>query len=116
MSESTLDLVQALLLIATLWAAGLGLGMSVRLADVLGSLRRPALVAKTVTLDVILVPVAMWLAVSLFLPGEAIGTGLLLVAFASAGPLGIKLAAVAHGDIGYAIGIVVVLLMLFKIF
>ena len=109
MSEGTQDLIQTLLLVATLWAAGIGLGMSVGLRQVVQSLRRPALVARTMTLDVILIPLAMWVAVRVMLPDDELGTGLLLVAFASAGPFGIKLADIARGDIGYAIGIVVVL-------
>lgn len=109
MSEGSLDLIQALLIVGTMWATGVGLGMSVRFTDIATSLRRPALVARTAVLDIVLVPVVMWVTASLLLPEGGIATGLLLVAFASAGPLGIKLADIAGGDTEYAIGIVVVL-------
>lgn len=109
MTEAALDLLQTLLVVGTLWAAGIGLGLSVRPGQIVVSLRRPGLVARVIGLDIVLVPAAMWLAVSLLVTDRDVGTGLLLVAFASAGPLGIKLADAAGGAVPYAIGIVVVL-------
>jgi len=107
--DGTLEAIQNLTLLATLWLTGIGLGMQVRLAEVVRSLQRRALVARTVVLDVLLVPAAMWLAVRLLVQDEGYATGLLLVAFAAAGPLGLKLAQVMRADAAYAIGIVVVL-------
>lgn len=104
-----IDAAVTLLIVLVLWASGLGLGMSVRTTEVLGSLRRPRLLATTLILEIVLVPLAMWIAVELFVSDAGLATGLLLVAFASAGPLGIKLAAMAGGDRAYAIGLVVVL-------
>jgi BASS family bile acid:Na+ symporter len=109
MSESTLDLLQGLLITGTLWAAGVGLGSSVKPGQVLASLRRAGLLGRVTSLDLVLVPAIMWLSVSLLVSDEDVGTGLLLVAFASAGPLGIKLASRAGGDVAYAIGLVVML-------
>jgi BASS family bile acid:Na+ symporter len=51
----------------------------------------------------------MWAAVRLLVQDDAYATGLLLVAFAAAGPLGLKLSQVSGADTAYAIGIVVVL-------
>lgn len=109
MDEAILDSIQTIALVGTLWMTGIGLGMKVRMGDVLSSLTRGRLVARTITLDIILVPIAMWLAVRLLVADEGYATGLLLVAFAAAGPLGIKLAHVTGADTAYAIGIVVVL-------
>jgi BASS family bile acid:Na+ symporter len=109
MTEATLDLLQTLLVAGTLWAVGVGLGLAVRPYQVAAAVRRSSLVARVVSLDIVLVPAAMWLLVSLLVSDQDIGTGLLLVAFASAGPLGIKLAHVAGGDVRFAIGIVVIL-------
>lgn len=109
MSESTLDLLQGLLVTGTLWAAGVGLGSSVRVGQVVSSLRRPALLGRVILLDLVLVPAIMWLAVRLLVSDADVARGLLLVAFASAGPLGIKLAARTGGDVAYAIGLVVIL-------
>jgi BASS family bile acid:Na+ symporter len=61
----------------------------------------------TIVLDLLLVPASMWLVTQLLVPDAGYATGLLLVAVAAAGPLGIKLAQVAGGAIGFAIGIVV---------
>ena len=93
----------------TLWTAGLGMGMSIQAADIIESLGRRRLVAATIVLDIALVPIAMWVMVQLLQIEDGLATGLLLVAFASAGPLGIKLAAVAGADTAFAIGIVVAL-------
>jgi BASS family bile acid:Na+ symporter len=107
--EPVLDAIQAIAIVVTLWATGIGLGLVVRLPDITDSLKRYGLVARTITLDVLLVPIAMWITVRALVPDEGYATGLLLVAFAAAGPLGIKLAEVARADLAYAIGIVVVL-------
>lgn len=107
--DDVLQLIQTLSLVATLWLSGIGLGMQVSVTDIARSLTRVGLVARTITLDVVLIPVAMWLAVRLLVPDEGYATGLLLVAFAAAGPLGLKLSSVMGADIAYAIGIVVVL-------
>ena len=109
MNEATLETIQAVALVATLWATGLGLGMKARPSDIPRSLTRRWLVARTITLDVVLVPIAMWVAVRLLVQDEGYATGLLLVAFAAAGPLGIKLAQATRADTAFAIGIVLVL-------
>jgi BASS family bile acid:Na+ symporter len=76
---------------------------------ILASISQRRYFANVVILDVALVPGAMWLVVALLLPDSGVGTGLLIVAFASAGPLGIKLTHLAGGDVASAIGLVVVL-------
>ena len=108
-ANAVLSGLLAVLIVSTLWTTGVGLGMTVRPFEVTGVLRRRRLVAAIVVLDVVLVPAAMWVAVELFVADESIATGLLLVAFASAGPLGIKLADMAGADPAFAIGIVVML-------
>jgi BASS family bile acid:Na+ symporter len=109
MDEASPGAIQTLALVLTLWLTGIGVGMMVQLSEIVRSLTRLGLVARTVTLDVLVVPVAMWIAVRLLVEDEGYATGLLLVAFAAAGPLGLKLAQVARADTAFAIGIVVVL-------
>jgi BASS family bile acid:Na+ symporter len=58
---------------------------------------------------VVVIPLAMWATVRLLVPDEGLATGLLLVAIAAAGPLGIKLTQLAGGDVALAIGLVVLL-------
>jgi bile acid:Na+ symporter, BASS family len=108
-NEASLDLVQTLLVTATVWTAGFGLGLSAPVNAIIAPFLDLRYVTKVATLDVVLVPLAAWLLVTALLPNEGIGTGLLLVAFASAGPLGIKLTDIAGGDVAGAIGLVVVL-------
>jgi BASS family bile acid:Na+ symporter len=107
--DRSLDIATALALAITLWATGIGLGISVGMSDIVGALGRRRLVGRIVVLDLLLVPIAMWVCVRLLVPDEAIATGLLLVAFAAAGPLGIKLVQLAGGDAALAIGLVVTL-------
>ena len=109
MPTATADAIQAALVVATMWATGIGLGLVVRPERIVSSLRRPGLVGRVLLLDLALVPLVMWLAVNAFVSDEGYATGLLLVAFAAAGPVGIKLAHVAGGDATFAIAIVVVL-------
>lgn len=103
------DILLSVALVVTLWATGIGLGMSVRPAQVVDSLRRRGLVTRMVLLDLLLVPVAMWVCVRWLALDDGLATGLLLVAFAAAGPLAIKLAHLAGGDVAFAVGIVIVL-------
>jgi len=86
-----------------------GLGTQVSLGEIARSLRQWRLVVRAIVLDVVLVPVVMWIAVELLVPDEGYATGLLLVAFAAAGPLRLKLAQVMGADPAFAIGIVVIL-------
>ncbi len=95
------------LIVFTLWTAGLGMGMSIPAAAIIESLGRRRIVAGTIALDIALVPLAMWAMVQLLQVEAGLATGLLLVAFASAGPLAIKLSAVAGADTAYTIGVVV---------
>jgi BASS family bile acid:Na+ symporter len=107
--EGGLDAAYAVVLAITLCATGIALGASIRPRQILDATNRPGLIARVIALDMVLIPVVMWACVRLLVPDSEYATGLLLVAFASAGPLGIKLAQVAGGDVAYAIGIVVVL-------
>lgn len=107
--DAALETTQTLSLVATMWLAGIGLGLQVGLGDIARSLTRVRLVARTITLDVLLIPLAVWIAVRLLVTDDEFATGLLLVAFAAAGPLGLKLAHVMRADMAYAIGIVAVL-------
>lgn len=106
---SFLDTAVALAITVTLWATGIGLGASVRASDIVAPLRRRGLLARVLALDLILVPVAMWVCVRVLVPDDGYATGLLLVAFASAGPLAMKLVGLARGNAALAIGLVVVL-------
>jgi BASS family bile acid:Na+ symporter len=93
----------------TLWSTGVYLGASHRPAEILAASRRPALYARIAVLDLVGIPLLVWVITVLAGVPAGFATGLLLVGAASAGPLGLKLATVARGDTALAIGLVVAL-------
>jgi BASS family bile acid:Na+ symporter len=104
-----LDLLSDGALLLTLWSTGIGIGMSLGPRDVLAPLRRTGLVTRVVVLDVAVVPLLVWALVELLSIREDYAIGLLLVGFASAGPLGIKAAQIAGADVACAVSLVAVL-------
>ncbi len=107
--EQVLKAGYALSLVVTMWATALLLGAALTPRTIGRSLADRGIVARLVALDVIAVPLLMLAWVTLLVPDQASANGLLLVAFASAGPLGIKLAQIAAGDVALAIGAVILL-------
>jgi BASS family bile acid:Na+ symporter len=95
--------------VVALWATGLSLGLTSRVADFLAPLRNASLVIKVLVLDVLAVPLLVWGLVNLFDLPKASATGLLIVGVASAGPLGITACRIAGGDARAALSFVVVL-------
>ncbi len=107
--HETLNAVYDIALIVTLWATGVGLGAAHGLRSVGASRRRPALVARIVVLDVVVIPVAVALLVRALSVPHDYATGLIIVGVASAGPLGLKATQLARGDVALAIALVVIL-------
>lgn len=107
--ESLLDGAYSISLVVTMWATALALGMALSPAAIGRSFSDRGLVARLVLLDLVGVPLVMLGFVTLLVPDQATANGLLLVAFASAGPLGVKLAQVAGGDVALAVSAVIVL-------
>jgi len=106
---SLLDRVSDGALLLTLWSTGIGIGMSLGLRDVLAPLRQTGLVTRVVFLDAAVVPLLVWALVELLSIPDEYAIGLLLVGFASAGPLGIKAAQIAGADVACAVSLVAVL-------
>jgi BASS family bile acid:Na+ symporter len=106
---AALDRVSDGVLLLTLWSTGIGIGMSLGLRDVLAPLRQTGLVARVVILDVAGIPLIVWALVEMLSIPADYAIGLLLVGFASAGPLGIKAAQIAGADVAGAVSLVAVL-------
>lgn len=104
-----LDTAVDIAIVVTLWATGLELGLTLGVKGVVDPLRRVGLVARAVTLDVAVIPLVVWALVTILAIPTDYAVGLLLVGAASAGPLGIKMSQLAHGDVGYAVSLVVLL-------
>jgi predicted Na+-dependent transporter len=103
------DVVYNVTLVVALWATGLSLGISSRVADFLAPLRKVALLTKVIALDVVVIPLLVWVLTRLLAVPTDSATGVLLVGVASAGPLGITASRIAHGDARAAFAFVVVL-------
>jgi BASS family bile acid:Na+ symporter len=103
------DTLIDVLILATLWAAGLGLGFGLQPGDLVLDRARALGFVRVLLLDVVVVPLGVWLLATAFSIPAGYATGLLIVAAASAGPLGIKAAQLAKGDQAFAVALVVVL-------
>jgi BASS family bile acid:Na+ symporter len=93
----------------TLWSTALALGASVTMRDLGSVIRRTPLLARISVLDVVLIPSLAWLVLRAVDLDEDLVVGVLLVAIASAGPVGMKLSQIARGDLALAIALVVLL-------
>ena len=96
-------------LLVAVWATGLHVGMEHGFRRVAESLRRTGLLARALAVNVLVVPLIVWALVGLADLPRGFRIGLLLVGIASAGPLGIKAAAVGRGAVAYAASLVVIL-------
>jgi bile acid:Na+ symporter, BASS family len=107
--DRLLDGVYQVALIATLWATGLAVGASITVRDLGSVLRRTSLLGRISVLDVVLIPALAWLVLRVVHLDDDLAVGVLLVAIASAGPVGMKLSQIARGDLALAIALVVLL-------
>ena len=108
-TDRLLDGLYQVALFATLWATGLALGASITMRDLGSVLRRTALLARISVLDVVVIPALAWLALRVVDLNGDLAIGVLLVAIASAGPVGMKFSQMARGDLSLAIALVVLL-------
>jgi bile acid:Na+ symporter, BASS family len=108
-TDRLLDGVYQVALIATLWSTGLALGASITMRDIGSALRRTSLLARISVLDVVLIPALAWLVLRVVDLNDDLAVGVLLVAIASAGPVGMKFSQMARGDLSLAIALVVLL-------
>jgi len=108
-ADHLLEVAYGVSLVVTLWATGLGLGMSLAPRDFSLVLRRGGLFGRAFVLDCVALPLVVWSLVEVLSVQEDYATGLLLVGVASAGPLGIKAAELARADVPFAISLVAAL-------
>jgi len=102
-----LDSVYAVALTVTLWITALGVGASHDPRSVRAGVDRPGLVIRLLVLDVVVVPCIVLGLVRLVSVPDDLAVGLVIVGTASAGPLGLKTAQLARGDVPLAITLVV---------
>lgn len=74
--------------------------------------RQQWVLASTVALNVVIIPVAAYLFVNGLRLPEGHSTGVLLCAVCAAGPLGLKAAQIARGDLAWAVSVTVILTLL----
>lgn len=109
---ATLDLAYTVALAVTLWATSIGLAAGHDPRDVGAAMRRRAMFARLVVLDVVGVPLVVAALVRLVSVPPDDAVGLLIVGAAAAGPLGLKTVQLARADVPLAIGLVIVLELL----
>ena len=89
----------------------LGMGMGLTLAQILGPLKNARLVVLALVANFALVPLLAWL-ITLVLPlDEPLRVGLLILAASAGAPFLPKLVQGAKGDVGFAVGMMVLLMV-----
>jgi bile acid:Na+ symporter, BASS family len=110
--NAALEAAYAAALALTLWTTALGIGASHDLGSLRSGLERRGLFGRLLVLDIIIVPLIVLGLVRLLSVPNDLAVGLLIVGAAAAGPLGLKTAQLARGDVPLAIALVIVLELL----
>lgn len=105
-------LVFELLVAVTVLATTTLIGIGTTSAAIRRAVRRRWALASTVALNVVLLPVAAFVFLSALELPEGHSTGVLLCAVCAAGPLGLKAAQIARGDLAWAVSVTVILTLL----
>src|SRR5262249_35095833 len=109
---AVLEILNSVFLVIMLWATSLGLGMQFTLQEILAPLKRVRLMALSVLLNGLVVPLIAWALTKALPVSPGYAAGILLVGFASAAPASLKLAQIGRGDLPYAVSLVVLLSVL----
>jgi predicted Na+-dependent transporter len=89
----------------------LGMGMSLTVTQILRPLKKPGRVVVALAANFVLVPLLAWL-ITLVLPlDQPLETGLLILAASAGAPFLPKLVQGAKGDVAYAVGLMVLLMV-----
>ena len=107
-----MGLVFELLVAVTVLATTTLIGIGTTSDAVRRAAHRQWVLASTVALNVVIIPVAAFLFVSALEVPEEHSTGVLLCAVCAAGPLGLKAAQIARGDLAWAVSVTVILTLL----
>ncbi len=104
-----LDLAYAAALVVALGGTGLAFGMRYAPSSFVAVLSHRQYLGRIGLVDVVAVPLIVWILVRVFAVPDDYAIGLLLVGMASAGPLGLKAAQLANADVRAAVVLVVAL-------
>ena len=104
--NSSVETLYAVLLIVALVLNGIALTGSTTLRELFAPLRETRLVASVMTLDTVLVPVLVVVLALLLRLDDVTRAGLVIVAAASAGPIGVALSRVGRGDTALSVTLV----------
>ncbi len=89
----------------------LGMGMSLTVTQILRPLKKPGRVVVALAANFVLVPLLAWL-ITLVLPlDQPLETGLLILAASAGAPFLPKLVQGAKGDVAYAVGLMILLMV-----
>ncbi len=101
-----------LLVAATVITTAIAIGLEMTAASIRASLRRRGVFLAVVTINTAGVPLAAFVVIDVLPVATEPATAMLLCAICSAGPLGLKAAQLAKGDLSWAVSLVVVLTVL----
>ena len=90
----------------------LAMGLSLRISEIIHPLRSPRLVALSLVANFIVMPVAALALAKLLLLQQPFGVGLLVLGSAAGAPFLPKLAQIAKGNLAFAVGLMVMLMVI----
>src|SRR6266576_4611033 len=90
----------------------LAMGLSLRISEIIHPLRSPRLVALSLVANFIVMPMAALALAKLLLLQQPFGVGLLVLGSAAGAPFLPKLAQIAKGNLAFAVGLMVMLMVI----
>jgi BASS family bile acid:Na+ symporter len=109
--EESLDLLTHLMTLVFAVSTMMATGMSLKLNEIIEPLKDGSLVLRSLLVNFVLVPLFALLIIKLLPLKESIAMGLLLLAFAPGEPVLPKLAKIAKVDVGFSVGLAVLLMI-----
>jgi BASS family bile acid:Na+ symporter len=108
-SEQLLQITYDVSLAAALWATAIAIGLRITVREFADSFLQTRLMFKALLLNLVIIPLGVWILVRIFSVDQGVATGLLLLAAAAGGPFGLTVTQLAGGDVVFALSLVSVL-------
>ena len=96
-------------LAAVLWATAIAIGLRLTVGQIANSFSRMRLMTKALVLNLVIIPLVVWILTRILSVEPSVAIGLLLLAAAAGGPFGLTATQLARGDTAFALALASVL-------
>lgn len=107
--DELLQVTYNLALACTLWATAIGIGLRTSVREMIGSISQVRLMTQGLLLNLLIIPVIVWLSTRVLPLEPSLAIGLVLLAASAGGPYGLVAAQLARGDAVFAIALISIL-------